>query len=85
MLELLASPKDRARQVLGAEAGVGDIQVFGERLHVALPSIAAAEAAGAATAIAERLSAQGIVVESSRAILPSLEDVFIARVRESGR
>jgi len=85
MLELLASPKDRARQVLGEEAGVGDIQVFGERLHVALPSIAGAEAADAATAIAKRLSAQGLVVESSRAILPTLEDVFIARVRESGR
>jgi ABC-2 type transport system ATP-binding protein len=85
MLELLASPKERARQVLGATAGVGDIQIFGERLHVALPSIGGAGAAGAASDIAERLRAQGVVVESSRAILPTLEDVFIARVRESGR
>jgi ABC-2 type transport system ATP-binding protein len=85
MIELLASPKGRAREVLGAAAGIGDIQVFGERLHVALPSIAAVEAARAASELAERLRAEGIVVESSRAILPTLEDVFIARVRESGR
>jgi ABC-2 type transport system ATP-binding protein len=85
MVELLASPKDRARQVLGADAGIGDIQVFGERLHVALPSVAAADGARAASELAERLRAQQVVVESSRAVLPSLEDVFIARVRESGR
>jgi drug efflux transport system ATP-binding protein len=82
MLEMLAAPKDRARQILGASPGVGDIQVFGERLHVALPSIAAADATRAASELAERLRAQGLVVESSRAILPTLEDVFIARVRE---
>jgi len=64
---------------------VGDIQVFGERLHVTLPSIGRAEAARAALEFAERLTASGVVVESSRAVLPSLEDVFIARVRESGR
>jgi ABC-2 type transport system ATP-binding protein len=85
MLELLAAPKARAREVLGATTGVADIQVFGERLHVALPAVAAADAPRAALDLAERLTAHGIVVESSRAILPSLEDVFIARVRESGR
>ena len=85
MLELLAAPKGRAREVLGATPGVGDIQVFGERLHVALPSIDRAEAARAASDFAERLRARGVAVESARAILPTLEDVFIARVRESGR
>jgi len=85
MLELLAAPKGRAREILGAVAGVGDIQVFGERLHVALPGIAHDDAVRAALDCAERLTAQGIVVESSRAIPPTLEDVFIARVRESGR
>jgi ABC-2 type transport system ATP-binding protein len=85
MLELLAAPKGRARELLIATPGVGDIQVFGERLHVALPSIDRAEAARAASDFAERLRAQGVAVESSRAILPTLEDVFIARVRESGR
>lgn len=85
MLELLATPKERARDALSTAPGVGDIQVFGERLHIALPSIASRDAARAAQELAERLTASGVVVESSRAVLPSLEDVFIARVRESGR
>lgn len=85
MLELLATPKVRAREILGATPGVGDIQVFGERLHVALPSVDPTGAARAAAQLAESLAAKGIVVESSRAIVPTLEDVFIAQVRESGR
>ena len=85
MLELLATPKERARDVLTASPEVGDIQIFGERLHVALPSVAGQDAHRAAREFAERLTASGVVVESSRAVLPSLEDVFIARVRESGR
>jgi ABC-2 type transport system ATP-binding protein len=85
MLELLAAPKERARSVLGATAGVGDIQIFGERLHVALPAIARTSAPAAAADLARSLADQGIAVESLRAILPTLEDVFIARVRESGR
>jgi len=85
MLELLVTPKDRARELLVAMGGVGDLQVFGERLHVAIPAIAARDAPGAAVEVAKRLKEAGVVVESARAILPSLEDVFIARVRESGR
>jgi hypothetical protein len=64
---------------------VDDIQVFGERLHLALPTVASADAPRAARELSARLTAAGITVESSRAILPTLEDVFIARVRESGR
>ena len=85
MLELLAFPKERAHEVLAAATGVGGIQVFGERLHVAFPGIAGADMPRAASELTERLTAQGIVVESARTILPSLEDVFIARVLESGR
>lgn len=85
MFELLASPKERAQRALAATSGVGDIQVFGERLHVALPGIMGADAPRAALELSKRLEAQGISVESSRAILPTLEDVFIARVKESGR
>ena len=85
MLELLAFPKERAREFLSAAEGVSDIQIFGERLHVALPSIDGKDATRAALELALRLTASGIVVESSRAVLPTLEDVFIARVRESGR
>ena len=82
MVELLASPKGRARELLGAASEVSDVEVFGERLHVTLPSTESGDAARAATDLAHRLTAAGVVVESSRAILPTLEDVFIARVQE---
>jgi ABC-2 type transport system ATP-binding protein len=85
MLELLAEPKERARQILGQTAGIGGIQVFGERLHVALPEVAVADAPRVASELASTLTGQGIAVESSRAIPPSLEDVFIAQVGESRR
>jgi len=85
MLELLAEPKARAREILTAVPGVSDIQVFGERLHVTLKSTPRVEAPRTAADLAARLTAAGVVVESSRAVLPTLEDVFISRVRESGR
>jgi hypothetical protein len=47
--------------------------------------VSRASSSAAASALAARLTAQGVVVESSRAVEPTLEDVFIARVRESGR
>jgi ABC-2 type transport system ATP-binding protein len=85
MVELLATPKGRARALLADEPGVGDIQIFGERLHVTLPAVAGSEAPRAAGDIAARLAGHGVAVESSRAIVPTLEDVFIARVREDVR
>jgi ABC-2 type transport system ATP-binding protein len=83
MVEVLATPKAQARDVLAGAPGVAGIQVFGERLHVALPSVVRAEATGAAEMLAARLQAAGVVVESVRAVEPTLEDVFIGRVQES--
>ncbi|HZN53718.1 MAG TPA: ABC transporter ATP-binding protein [Candidatus Polarisedimenticolaceae bacterium] len=85
MLEVLASPKGRAREILEADHDVSGIQVFGERLHVGLAGTKKADARAAAERIAGRLRAKGVDVQSSRAIEPALEDVFIARVLESGR
>lgn len=82
MLELLVSPKERAREILRSVQGIGDIQAFGERLHVTLPSVARAEAPDAASRLAKRLVDAGITVQSSRAVIPTLEDVFIARMVE---
>jgi len=85
MLEVLATPKARAQQVLAEDASVASVQVFGERLHAALPDVRRSEAERAASEIASRLVASGIRVESVRVVEPSLEDVFIARIRESER
>ncbi len=60
---------------------VADVEVFGSRLHVMLPDVESGEAAGAARRLADHLAARGVEVESARPGLPSLEDVFIRRIR----
>ncbi len=58
------------------------MEVFGDRLHVNLPGV---EPAGGDECrrdrLSEHLAASGVEVESARASLPSLEDVFIRRIR----
>ena len=73
LVEVIASPKRKAREVLST---LGDVQVFGERLHVTLES---EERLGM---LATRLAEAGVQVDAARPIEPSLEDVFIAHVRE---
>jgi ribosomal protein S11 len=59
---------------------VADVESFGERLHVTLRGGATAEEAG--QRLAQALTAQGVTVESVRAVPPTLEDVFISRIRD---
>jgi len=81
MVELVAEPRREAVLALLAAPGVAEVEVFGERLHASLPGAAAAGAGAAADALATRLRAAGLVVHSSRPTTPSLEDVFIGRIR----
>ncbi len=83
IVEVLASPRRRAAELLSGMAGVADVQSFGERLHATLPGAGPAAADEAARRIASDLAAAGIVVESARPTVPSLEDVFIARIRDA--
>lgn len=78
LVELLARPRRRAAELLREAPGVTAVETFGERLHVEL------EAADGAAAgrFRERLEREGIEVEAARDVMPSLEDVFIARLRE---
>jgi ABC-2 type transport system ATP-binding protein len=82
-LEITARPRREAVAALRARDGVADVEVYGERLHVSLPGTPPERGAEAAQALAESLRAQGLEVEQARAITPSLEDVFIARVGEA--
>jgi ABC-2 type transport system ATP-binding protein len=81
IVELLARPKRRATELLLARDGVTDVESFGERLHATLAGVEADQAAAAARELAAALVAQGIEVEAARATGPSLEDIFIARIR----
>jgi hypothetical protein len=81
MVEVLAEPRREALTVLRAAPGVAEVEVFGERLHASLPGAPPAGAEAAADALAARLNEAGLVVHSSRPTTPSLEDVFIGRIR----
>ena len=81
LVEIVAEPRRAAAEALRAAPGVADVQVFGERLHATLPSGVAAEGGEAVSALASRLRAAGVEVLSARSTTPSLEDVFIGRIR----
>jgi len=81
MVEVVAEPRREAVSVLRAAPGVAEAEVFGERLHASLPDETPAGARAAAEALAARLRDAGLVVHSARPTTPSLEDVFIGRIR----
>lgn len=81
LVELIARPKRAAAEWLAAQPEVSDVQVFGERLHATLARVPLAAAAGPVERLAEGLRGAGIEVLAARAMAPSLEDLFIARVR----
>lgn len=79
--EIIARPRRAAAEKLRALVGVAQVATFGERLHVPLPGVTGDEAAHRAEVLAENLRSAGIEIASARATAPSLEDVFIARIR----
>jgi ABC-2 type transport system ATP-binding protein len=80
VVEILARPKRPALERLLQRPEVADVQSFGERLHATLKGVDPAGAEAAASRLAADLTANGIEVESARAVLPTLEDIFIARI-----
>jgi ABC-2 type transport system ATP-binding protein len=81
IVELLAEPKRRAVELLQARADVLDVQAFGERLHATLSGIPPSDAPAASRRLAADLTSAGVKVQVARAMAPSLEDIFIARIR----
>jgi ABC-2 type transport system ATP-binding protein len=84
LVELVARPRRKAVEALRARRDVGEVEAFGERLHVSLPGASRERGEAAAREISGALAAQGFEVEQARPILPSLEDVFIRRMRSAG-
>jgi ABC-2 type transport system ATP-binding protein len=77
-LEVLARPYRDAAEWLRRQPEIADVEAFGERLHASL-------ARGADEATVSRLDRglreAGLQVEFLRRTIPSLEDVFIQRIR----
>jgi len=81
IVELLARPKRRALELLKAQPHVADVEAFGERLHATLPDVAPGQAGPWSERLAAALREAGLEVEQARAVPPSLEDIFITRIR----
>ena len=84
MVEVVAEPRREALDALRRLPGVAEVEVFGERLHATLPGADAAAAAVEAGRIAAQLREAGLTVRSARPTTPTLEDVFIGRIRPRG-
>ena len=79
LYELRCRQKMKAREVLQSLPGIRGVGIFGDRLHVVLE--------GREKTLEEMESAlkkSGFEILSIRKIAPSLEDVFIATVRDKG-
>jgi ABC-2 type transport system ATP-binding protein len=74
LLEVSVSGGRPPIEMLVSLPGVGDVQPFGDRVHV---RIASGSAEAKATAIRSALEAKGLAGVSVRPIAASLEDVFI--------
>jgi ABC-2 type transport system ATP-binding protein len=73
ILELVASPKDKAKEVCLSDADVEDALAFGDRLHLRVRSVE-----NALSRLPPALKAAGVDVSRLRPIPPSLEDAFIS-------
>lgn len=80
LLEVRGVPAGAAREILTHLPEVRDVEAFGETLHVAV-----GEAGAALPAIRAALERAGLRDAVLREILPSLEDVFIAVLRQRSR
>jgi ABC-2 type transport system ATP-binding protein len=85
LVEIVARPKGAALEALRGRDDVSEVETFGERLHAALPGCVPAQAADTARRLTEDLRKRGIDVSWARPVPPSLEDVFITRIRAADR
>ncbi|HAR94467.1 MAG TPA: multidrug ABC transporter ATP-binding protein [Deltaproteobacteria bacterium] len=77
MIEIATSQGREARSVVQGISGVERVNVYGDRLHVALSE------EGAMARIEAHMRDRGIPAEAIRPIEPSLEDVFISMISGS--
>ncbi|MBA4418774.1 MAG: multidrug ABC transporter ATP-binding protein [Syntrophus sp. (in: bacteria)] len=75
MIEISTPDAREAREFVSTLAGVRSVNMYGDRLHIAI------EKEDLAGAIMDSLKTKGFSIEGERAIIPSLEDVFIATVK----
>lgn len=80
VLELACDRPQDALEEIRKMAGIGEVALFGRRLHVV-----AKEGAAVARALKENLPSRGFRVESLEKIVPSMEDVFVSLIEARDR
>ena len=73
MLELKGLPRKVTGEIARRTAGVQDVQIFGDRLHIRVD-----DAATAMPRVRESLTQAGVEIVTLRQIKPSMEDVFVS-------
>jgi ABC-2 type transport system ATP-binding protein len=81
LFEMSAADPRAAVQALRGRAGVRDPQVFGDRVHAWIDET---DRGRASALMADAIRQSGLEASPPRIIVPSLEDVFIARLAEHG-
>jgi ABC-2 type transport system ATP-binding protein len=76
LLEVVAAPPRKALQVLRAQFGSDQVQLFGDRVHVRVTD------SRGGFHVTDALLQADITVSSIRTIVPTLEDVYIERVSQ---
>lgn len=77
MIEITSPNTRAAKEIATAIDGVISVNMYGDRLHVAL------KAWEVGLRVLETLKARGIKVDGEREVTPSLEDVFIAKLKKN--
>ncbi len=80
VLEVSVDRAEQAVRVLAPRPEFDEVALYGKRVHVVAENVAALQ-----PLIHDLLSAAGIHVDAMLVIPPSLEDVFIAKIREEMR
>lgn len=78
-LEVRASDLGKAEEVLAGVPSINDVQRFGDRLDVMIGDPEAGQ-----SATREALSKAGITLEETRVASPTLENTFVAMLRDMG-
>ncbi len=79
ILEVVVDESARATELLRDLPGVIDAAMFGRAVHAAVRDVTEAR-----QRIEQRLESEGLRIERIGEIAPSLEDIFVARVRAAG-
>jgi ABC-2 type transport system ATP-binding protein len=74
-----AQALNQAEDLLRSETAIADVQTFGDRLDVLVADVEAGQAV-----VRSRLNNQGIAFTSLEILEPTLENVFVTRLRQQG-